>query len=49
MFTFGKLHKAWGKGKPLPSLKVYSFEEDTKICVVAILEEYLKERKFGKE
>ena len=35
MFTFGKLHKPWRKGKSPPSLKVYSFEEDTKLCVVA--------------
>ena len=45
MFTFGKLHKAWRKGKSPPSLKVYSFEEDTKLCVVATLEEYLKRTK----
>ena len=45
MFTFGKLHKAWRKGKPPPSLKVNSLEEDTKLCVVATLEEYLKRTK----
>ena len=44
MFTFGKLHKAWRKGKSPPSLKVYSFEEDTKLCVVATLEDYLKRK-----
>ena len=42
MFTFGKLHKAWKKGKSPPSQKVYLFEEDSKLCVVATLEEYLK-------
>ena len=42
MFTFGKLHKAWWKGKFPLSLKVYSFEEDTKLRVVATMEEYLK-------
>ena len=47
MFTFGKLHKAWGKGKSPPSLKVYSFEEGTKLCAVATLEGYLKRTKFG--
>ena len=31
MFTFGKLHKEWRKGKSTPSLKVYTFEEDTKL------------------
>ena len=45
MFTFGKLHKAWRTGKTPHSLKVYTFEEDTKLCVVATLEEYLKRRK----
>ena len=43
--TFGKLHKAWRKRKPSPSLKVYSFEENTKLCVVATLEEYFKRTK----
>ena len=42
MFTFGKLHKAWRKREPPPSLKVYTFEEDTKLCVVGTLEEYLE-------
>ena len=31
MFTFGKLHKEWRKGKSTTSLKVYTFEEDTKL------------------
>ena len=47
MLTSGKLHNAWRKGKPPPSLKVYIFEEDTKLCVVATLKDYLKEQKFG--
>ena len=47
MFTFGKPHKAWRKGKPPPSLKVYSFEEDTKLSVVATVQEHLKKQKFG--
>ena len=45
MLTFGKLHKAWRKGKFPPSVKVYSFEEDNKLCVVATLQEYLKRTK----
>ena len=45
MFTFGKLYKAWRKGKLPTSLKVYSFEENTNLCVVATLEEYLKRMK----
>ena len=42
MFTFVTLHKEWRKGKSPPPPKVYSFEEDTKLCVVATLEECLK-------
>ena len=45
MFTFGKLHKAWRNGKSPPSLKVYSFEENTKLCGVATFQEYLKRTK----
>ena len=45
VFTFGKFHKAWRKRKSPPLLKVYSFEEDTKLCVVAALEECLKRTK----
>ena len=33
------------KGPSPPSLKVYTFEENTKLCVVATLEEYLKRTK----
>ena len=46
MFTFGKLHKSWRKRKSLPSLKVYSSKKDTKLCVVATLEQNLKRTKF---
>ena len=45
IFTFGKLHKAWRKGKLPPSVKVNTFEEDTKLFVFATLEEYLKRTK----
>ena len=45
IFSFGKLCKGWRKGKSPPSLKFFSFEEDTKLCVVATLEEYLKRTK----
>ena len=44
MFTF-ELQKACRKGTLPPSLKVYTFEENTKLCVVATLEEYLKRTK----
>ena len=49
IFTIGKLDKAWKKGKPPPSLKVYSFEEDTKLFVVATQEECLKRTKVWRE
>ena len=32
-------------GKPLPSLRVCTFEDDTKLYVAATLEEYLKRKK----
>ena len=41
-FTFHKLHKAWKKGKSPPSVVFHSFEEDSSLCVVAVLNEYLK-------
>ena len=46
---FEKFHKAWTKGKSPPSLKVYSFEEYTELCVVTTLGECLKEKKIGRE
>ena len=51
MFTFRTLHKEWRKGKSPPPPKVYSFEEDTKLYVVATLEECLKRTKvwWGKD
>ena len=48
-FIFGELHKAWREGKPPPSLKVYTFEKDTNLCVVATLKEYLKRPKVWRE
>ena len=44
-FTFHKLHKAWKKGKSPPSLVFHSFEEDSSLCAVAVLNEYLKRSK----
>ena len=41
-FTFHKLHKAWKKGKSPPSVVFHSFEEDSSLCVIAVLNEYLK-------
>ena len=48
---FRTLHKEWRKGKSPPPPKVYSFEEDTKLYVVATLEECLKRTKvwWGKD
>ena len=45
IFTFGNLHKSWRKEKPPSSLKVYTFEEDTKLCVVPTMEEYCNRTK----
>ena len=42
MFTFGKRHQVWRKGKPLPSVKVYTIQEDTKLVA-----NILMERKFS--
>ena len=44
--TFGKLHKLWRKRKSPPSLKGYSSKEDSKLCVVATLEQCLKRTNF---
>ena len=41
-FTFHKLHKAWKKRKSPPFVGFLSFEEDSSLCVVAVLNEYLK-------
>ena len=41
-FTFHKLHKAWKKGKSPTSVAFHSFEEDSSLCVVAVLKEHLK-------
>ena len=35
-FTFHKLHKVW-KGKSPPSVVFHYFEEDSSLCVVAVL------------
>ena len=41
-FNFYKLRTAWKKGKSPPSVVFHSFEEDSSLCVVAVLNEYLK-------
>ena len=41
-FTFHKLHKTWKMGKSPPSVVFHSFKEDSSLCVVADLNEYLK-------
>ena len=38
-FTLNKLRKAWKKGKSPPSVVFHSFEEDSSLCVVAVLNE----------
>ena len=46
-FTFYKLHKAWKMGKSPPSVVFHSFDEDNSLCVVAVLNEYLKRSENG--
>ena len=41
-FPFQKLHKAWKKEKSPPSVVFHSFQEESSLCVVAVLNEYLK-------
>ena len=41
-FTFHKLPKAWKKGKSLPSVVFHSFKEGRSLCVVEVLNKYLK-------
>ena len=41
-FTFQKLHKAWKKEKSPPAVVFHSFKEDSSLCVVEVLNEYLK-------
>ena len=41
-FHFHKLHKSWRKGKPLPSLTVYAYSPDKKLCVMQTLNRYLE-------
>ena len=40
-FTF-TFHKKWKKRKSPPSAAFHSFEEDSSLCVVAVLNEHLK-------
>ena len=42
IFTLHKLHKARKKGKSPHFVVFHSFEEDSSLCVVAVLNEYLK-------
>ena len=41
-FIFHKLPKAWKKRKLPTSVVFHSFEEDSGLCVVAVLNEYLQ-------
>ena len=41
-FTLHKLHKAWKKRKLPPSVVFHSFKEDSSLCFVTVLNEYLK-------
>ena len=41
-FPFHKLQKSWRKVKSQPSAVFHFFEEDSNLCIVAVLNEYLK-------
>ena len=41
IFEFSKVTKSWRKGKAPPSLEFFSFESNTNLCVVSVLEAYL--------
>ena len=41
-FHFHKLHKSWSKGKPRPSLPLYTYSPDKQFCVVQTLNRYLE-------
>ena len=42
MDFFPKLHKSWRKGKAPPKLYFYNYKKDQKLCLVSVLNEYLK-------
>ena len=42
MDFFPKLHKSWRKGKAPPKLYFYKYKKDQKLCLVSVLNEYLK-------
>ena len=41
-FNFFQLTKSWHRNKPPPSLIFYAFEADQSVCVVSVLDEYLR-------
>jgi len=42
VFNYHRLHKSWRKGESPPSITFVAYSEDTDICVVSALREYLK-------
>ena len=40
-FFFTKVTKSWRKGKPPPCLEFHEYSDDTKLCVVTCIDEYL--------
>ena len=45
IFTFHKLHKSWRKSKAPSNLYLYRYWKDQELCVVSVLDEYLKHTK----
>ena len=41
-FFYSKLHKGWKAGQQPPSVVFHKFEEDETLCVVSVLNEYIK-------
>jgi len=40
-FTYGKLHKSWRQGKKPPKIVFHHFKEDSSICVVKAIKDYV--------
>lgn len=48
LFGYDKIHKRWRKGGS-PMVKIYTYTEDSALCVVRCLEEYYRDRRNGKQ
>ena len=48
LFGYDKIHKRWRKGGS-PMVKIYTYTEESALCVVKCLEEYYRDRRNGKQ